>query len=140
MFTALDSTRLTAMRTQVVLLLALALTACKAPPVRVDKRKGFDGAWDAGRDEESRVHLESYGTEVRLAFRGRRFVFKNLPAFKGSISEDEVHLRGSGIDIQINEKTVIVMHTQGRDLTEIPLANFPTARTAIYVNKAWVYR
>ena len=126
---------------RVALLLALivSLAACGPAVYRVDKRQGFDGAWDAG-EEETRVHLETYGDEVRLAFRGRKFVFKGMPAFKGEISEKQVHLRGEGIDIQINDENVIVMHTQGRNLTQIPLANFPPERTAIYVNEGWTYR
>ena len=134
-----------------ILLLVAATAGCEGP-------SGYDGPVRhvvvLSLDTTRADHFGFYGnTDVKTprldSLAGESIVFDDfmtvvpttLASHASLFSGKYPHTHGTPRNgFTVNDENVIVMHTQGRNLTQIPLANFPPERTAIYVNEGWTYR
>jgi hypothetical protein len=96
----------------------LLLAACATRVATVDRQPGIDGSWTEGKSS-----LDITGGVATLSFQGRLFVFGDVGRLRGTITEDEVRLAGSGLRIAADPERIVFSTAKGetsRPLKELP--------------------
>jgi hypothetical protein len=123
-------------RTRFILPAVFLLVSCnQTARLYVDHPPSVDGAWQIGEGARA-VAVDATDNTLTIVFRGRRFRFPGVGAFRGSISPKAVSLRGDfAIDL---DDTALVIDRKKTQLRRT-LAELPADRTVVYTNGALLF-
>ena len=120
------------------LLPLLLLVGCSGSDiVHVSKQRGLDGAWGLP-GKESPVRLDAAGTTATLEYGGRTFVFEDMGAFQGHLSEESVRLLGRKIEVRVDPETLLIRDEDQRHSWK--LADQPRGKTMVYAGGRLTFR
>jgi len=121
------------------LLILLCFCACSGSRIAlyVDHQQGIDGAWTAAGNKGA-AHMDATGDTVTVRFLDRTFVIPGLRSCRGMVAEDEVHLTGHGMSIDLLPDQARFQGPSG--VVERRMADLPTDREIVYTQGALLFR